>query len=89
MPSLVSQLLAQGSATGYAYTRPFLQPLPVWDYWVLLLIPLVVCISVVYKAIKCSHVSEVPRAAIVMSLWIIVAFAGAALGLLGVVRVMQ
>lgn len=86
--SLLGGLLAQG-AEPYSYSRPFVQPAPVWDYWYLLLIPLVVGVSVVYKSVKCGHVSEVPRAALGMAGWIFGGFVAAAVGLLVFVRVMQ
>jgi len=34
-----------------AYT-PFLDPLPLYDWWLVLLVPLVVAIAVVYKTLK-------------------------------------
>lgn len=98
MKGLLLDMLAQaGTAAGagggadsaYRYTHPFVQPLPVWDHWVWLLIPLTVGIAVVYKAVKCSKVGEVPRAAAVMALWILLAFSLAAAGLSAFVRVMQ
>lgn len=71
------------------YSRPFLQPLPVWDYWWALLFPLLLGICVVYKTIKVSDVREVPRAALTMMFWVIAAFIGAAVGLVVFVRLMQ
>ena len=50
------------SAALLAYT-PFVQPLPVWDYWPLLLLPLCAGVSIVYKSIKCRSMSTVPREA--------------------------
>lgn len=84
-------LLLQVAETAgqYSYSRPFLQPLPVWDYWYLLLLPLLVGIAFVYKGIKCSDVSEVPREALKMVLWIVVAFVLAAVALLLFVNLME
>ena len=85
------QLLSQITppVPSYAYTRPFIQPLPVWNYWWALLIPLLAAICVVYKSIKCAHIREVPWDAFVMMLWIIAALICSAAGLLVLVRVMQ
>ena len=47
----------------YQYTRPFIQPLPMWDHWYLLLIPLCAGVAIVYKAIKCESLKSVPREA--------------------------
>lgn len=66
----------------YAYTRPFLQPLPVWDYWPVLLLPLVLGVAVVYKAIKCRSMSQVPKEAASITMWVLVSF-GAAAAVLG------
>ena len=45
---------------------PFLYPLPIWDYWPWLLIPLCVGVSIVYKSIKCRSMRTVPREAMVI-----------------------
>ena len=66
---------------------PFVTPLPVWNYWVWLLIPLCLAVSVVYKSIKCWRINEIPREALVLTLWIIVSMIGVALGVLAVYRV--
>ena len=58
----------------YAYTRPFLQPLPVWNYWYLLLLPLCVAVAVVYKAIKCNSMKRVPLEAAQITGWILLKF---------------
>jgi hypothetical protein len=42
----------------YSYSHPFLQPLPIWDQWYLLMLPLCVAVSVVYKAIKCQSMKK-------------------------------
>ena len=69
--------------------RPFITPLPVWDYWIWLLIPLCLGVSIVYKSIKCHRMRQVPREAAVIFLMILAGmiFAGAAL--LALVRVME
>ncbi|MBC7785396.1 MAG: hypothetical protein H7144_16305 [Burkholderiales bacterium] len=62
--------------------RPFLTPLPVWDYWVLLLIPLCAGIAIVYKTIKCRYVSQVPKEALILTLFILAAMVGVGAGVL-------
>lgn len=42
---------------------PFLDPLPVDRWWLLMLLPLVVVISIVYKAIKVEDLHQLPRQA--------------------------
>jgi hypothetical protein len=71
-----------------AYT-PFWNPLPVWDYWYWLLIPLSLGISIVYKSVKCHRMSQVPREASVIFAMILAGMALAAALLLGLVRVME
>jgi hypothetical protein len=71
------------------YTRPFLQPLPVWNQWYLLLLPLCLCVSIVYKSIKCRSMNQVPRQAIGITVWILVTFAAAGAAIAGVVRVIE
>jgi hypothetical protein len=71
-----------------AYT-PFLQPLPVWDYWMLLLVPLTIGVSVVYKSIKCREMKDVPREATQISVMILVGMAVAAALLYVIVRVRE
>ncbi len=71
------------------YTRPFLQPLPVWDQWYLLLLPLCLCVSIVYKAIKCRSMRQVPKQAIAITVWIVVSFAAAGAAIAGFVRIIE
>ena len=69
-----------------AYSRPFLQPLPVWNIWYLLLLPLCAAVSIVYKSVKCAEMRQVPREALNIFLWILAAFVGAGAALAIVVR---
>ena len=68
--------------------KPFVQPMPVWDYWYLLPLPLCAGLAIVYKSIKCSDMKRVPREALeifiviagglgaaAVSLWLLVRFA--------------
>ena len=73
----------------YRYSRPFLQELPIWDYWLWLLLPLCLGVAIVYKSIKCRSMSTVPREAAVAAVWILFAMAAAAGGLAVLVRVME
>ena len=65
---------------------PFLYPLPIWDYWPWLLIPLTAGVSIVYKSVKCQSMTQVPREALVIFVWILVGMAAAAGALAGVVH---
>jgi hypothetical protein len=69
--------------------EPFRQPLPVWDYWYLLLIPLCVGISIVYKSIKCREMKQVPREATVIFSMIVLGMVTAAVGLYALMRVLE
>jgi hypothetical protein len=69
--------------------QPFLDPLPVWNYWPWLLLPLTVGVSVVYKSIKCRSMSTVPREASEITFWILFGMACAGAVLWGIVVVMQ
>ena len=71
-----------------AYT-PFLNPLPVWDYWYLLIIPLAAAVAVVYKSIKLERMRDVPWQAFVIGCWIVFGMIAAAVVLAGVVRVVE
>ena len=66
--------------------RPFLDPLPVWDYWYLLAVPLTVGVAVVYKSIRCATMRHVPLEAAKATLYILVGLSAAAAVLLGVVE---
>lgn len=41
--------------------RPFLDPIHLEGYWMWLIVPLVVAITIVYKAIKLEDLSYLPR----------------------------
>ncbi len=68
---------------------PFLEPLPVWGGWYLLILPLCVGVAVVYKSIKCSTMRRVPVEATILTVWILAFFAGLAAALAGLVAWMQ
>ncbi len=71
-----------------SYT-PFVSPLPVWDYWYVLLLPLSAAVAVVYKAIKLHSMRDVPRQAFIITLWIVLAMIAAAAVLAGIVRLLE
>ena len=57
-------------AGSIGYT-PFLDPLAVGEFWLLLLVPLVLAIAIVYKAIKLEDLSQLPRQVTWLSLQIV------------------
>jgi len=77
----LSPLIADG---GYV---PFVYPLPIWDYWPWLIIPLTLGVSIVYKSVKCQSMSQVPREAAIIFVWILIGMVAAAGALAGVVKV--
>ena len=91
MPAFLGAALLATAAESSAAApfRPFWQPLPVWNYWWLLLVPLCLGVSIVYKSIKCHRMSQVPREAAVIFVMILVGMALAGGLLLGLVRVME
>lgn len=58
---------------------PILEPMPVQAYWIVLLLPLVVIISVVYKTIKLGDLRLLPRESAYLSMQIVVFMVLAAL----------
>ena len=56
----------------------FVDPLPIWNYWPVLLIPLAAAVAIVYKAIKLPDMRDVPWQAFVITLWIVFGMAGGA-----------
>lgn len=79
-------VLAEATTNSFELFR---QPLPVWDYWYLLLIPLCLGISIVYKAIKCREMKQVPRESTVIFFMILLGMVIAAAALLALVRIME
>ena len=71
-----------------AYT-PFMQPLPAWDVWYLLAIPLCAAVSIVYKSVRCRSMRKVPREAAKATGWILVGLASAAAVLIAAVELME
>lgn len=74
---MIFNLLAQVPTTWPAY-RPFLHPMPIWDHWMWLLLPLAAGVSIIYKSIKCRDMRQVPLQAAVIFFWIIAGMAVAA-----------
>jgi hypothetical protein len=70
-------------ATGYV---PFIYPLPIWVnawIWPLLLLPLCLAVAVVYKSVRCSTMSRVPREATVLFITIVLGMIVTAAALAG------
>jgi hypothetical protein len=68
---------------------PFVNPMPIWDYWYVLILPLAAAVAVVYKAIKLDSMRDVPWQAFVITLWIVLGMVAAAVVLAAVVRVTE
>lgn len=47
--------------------RLFLEPMPLDDYWLVLLVPLAIVIAVVYKTIKLDDLTQLPRQAVYLA----------------------
>ncbi len=93
MFDLFTIIASAGSAGGEGaaaekYT-PFWNPLPVWDYWYLLLIPLCLGISIVYKGIKCREPRQIPREAAEIFFTILIGMTVAAAALMGLMRLLE
>jgi len=52
------------------------------DYWLLLVLPLVIAISVIYKGTRIKHLRQLPREATIMTMQIVLLMVVAA-GILG------
>ena len=78
---MMMQLLA---ANDYV---PFIYPLPIWDYWPVLLVPLCAAVAIVYKSVKCQSMKTVPREALVIFVWILIGMVAAGATLAGVVKI--
>lgn len=70
-------LLLAALPPGY---RPFLDPLPLDTYWLLLLPPLAIAVAVVYKTVRVDDLRQLPRQATLFAAQIIVFMVLAAMG---------
>lgn len=50
----------------------FLEPMPLDDYWLLLLGPLAIAVAVVYKTIKLDDLAKLPRQAAYLAAQILI-----------------
>jgi len=82
MNTLVSLTQMVSTTPGW---RPFLDPIAIDDYWLILLVPLVFAVALVYKAIKLDDLSNLMRQTLQLAGQIVVfmVLAAAALWLLG------
>jgi hypothetical protein len=80
-------LLAQSA---YHYV-PFYGPIPLWSNsgWPWLLLPLVIGVSVVYKAIRVNNMRDLPRAAVGITIAIVLGMIAAAAALAVTVKILQ
>lgn len=65
---------------------PFVTPAPLWDYWWILLFPLLAGVAVVYKSIKCRRMGRVFVEAAQLWVYTVVAMALGAAALTVLVR---
>lgn len=72
-----------------AQYRPFIDPLPIHAWWYWLVLPLCLIFSVVYKCVKCESMKDVPRAALAITFWILLAMAAAAAALAFIVKMLE
>ena len=81
MTSLLNQILAAHLASW----RPFVTPAPLWDYWWLLLFPLLAAVAIIYKCTKVSTARRIPAEAGQLWFSAVVAMTLGALALYGIV----
>jgi hypothetical protein len=68
---------------------PLLDPLPIHNWWFWLLLPLCLLFSIVYKAVKCESVRQIPKEALSITLFILAGMAAAAVVLTIIVKVQE
>ena len=56
---------------GWGLGDLFARPMPIWDHWYLLILPLCIGVALVYKAIRLDDMRLVPKQAVVIFLWIL------------------
>jgi uncharacterized membrane protein YhaH (DUF805 family) len=70
LPGLPACVIAWAPTSSLAF-RPFHDPVPIDGYWMLMLIPMVIAISVVYKTIKTDRLHKIPREASILAAQIV------------------
>jgi len=93
LSSMFAQILAQtttgvGAGSGSVSYRPFISPMPIWEYWYLLIVPLCLAVSIVYKAMKLPDLKSLPRQALMITAWIVICMVMAGAALTVLVKVM-
>jgi len=93
LSSMFAQMLAQattgvGAGSGSVSYRPFISPMPIWEYWYLLIVPLCLAVSIVYKAMKLPDLKSLPRQALMITAWIVICMVMAGAALTVLVKVM-
>lgn len=73
----------------YSYSHPFVQPLPIWDYKLWLILPLALGVAIVYKSIRCDTMREVAKASVILTGWILAAVVAAAVILAALLWVVE
>jgi hypothetical protein len=71
MPDLVGAMTTLAQHSPFSY-RPFLDPVGLGEWWWLLLVPLSLGVSIVYKAVRVPTMDRYWRDVIVMTVQIIV-----------------
>lgn len=70
--TLITRLVSLVSPAVLGQYVPFVVPLRIDAYWLLLLLPLVVAIAITYKTIKLDDLSRLSREATLLSLQIVI-----------------
>jgi hypothetical protein len=69
--------------------RPFLEPLNLHEYWLWLMPPLVVAVTLAYKAMKVEDLSKLMGETIRLSVYILVLMVGSAAALWAIVEAVE
>lgn len=56
---------------GWGLGDLFARPMPIWNYWYLLMLPLCMGVALVYKAIRLDDMQQVLKQAMVIFVWIL------------------
>ena len=86
LPALILAVTTAKSVAVPMGWRPFMTPMPIWNYWFLTLLPLCAGVSLVYKTTKTADTGAILREAALLTIWIALGLIGAAGAIAVVVR---
>ena len=68
---MIESTMLTGMSLAWGLGDLFLKPMPLWNLWWVLLLPLCLGVAIVYKAVRLDNIRDLPRQGLILLFWIL------------------